>query len=427
MHDRKDYRLEAKPVGKGGQAEVFPGVRKSDGLSIAFKRRTSDGLEARTRMRREIEIQTKLVHEHVMPVLDWDEAYEWYVMPLGTRTVDELPTPIDDVMLLNVVQAVLRAFEVAHAADHPHRDVKPSNIVELVEEGRARWVLADWGLTRRALGQTTTGLTVVGRFVGTEGYAPPESYTDPHAVGPKGDLYALGQCIGWAKSGMDPVPNIPAAAPEPWRRLSKVLTRHLPDDRPASASDVLSMLPNLGAPKTATSTLTSLLQRGRGGDPDAAVAACLQAADRPEDTDLLLDEVPRLPNVATPLVQNHPEETLRLAKAIAAALDFGTFGRRDFDHANVPLRWMLDLARAAAAAGKNDLLEDLCDTLFPVEAGWDRYPQRDRTVDWVCALREPAASVVAGCLRTHPAMRTYLAGRVDDAKSASIRDAMRDE
>lgn len=425
VHDRRAYRLDAKPVARGGQAEVLLGERKSDGLPIAFKRRSSGMAKAKARMRREIEVQSTLRHPHVMPILDWDDVdHGWYVMPRGTRSLGDLSTPLDDAELTVVLRAMLEALRFAHASDIPHRDVKPSNVIEIADgDGATRWVLADWGLTRRARGETTTDLTETGAFLGTEGYAPPEAYVDAHAIGPAGDLYSVGQVIGWAKTGKDPIPNVVAAAPEPWRRIARMLTQLAERDRLPSAEAVLAMLPTSGIP-VPTGDIAALLDRARAGDADAALAACVQALDHEDDHDLFLDEIATLDTVADALVARYPDETRRLVRAMIGAFD--SFGRRDFNYANVPLGWMHGIARAAASAEKLDVLEDVCDTLFPFEAGWNRFVQRDRTVAWLRALHDPAARVVAACLRSHGGMRSYLGGRIDGAASAAIRDAMRE-
>jgi serine/threonine protein kinase len=92
-----------------------------------------------------------------MPILDWDSLnYTWYVMPRGRRVMSEFTRPVEPNLLCRIVKSVAAALEVAHAAGHPHRDVKPQNIIELSgAHGEGQWVLADWGLTRRAPGATT--------------------------------------------------------------------------------------------------------------------------------------------------------------------------------------------------------------------------------------------------------------------------------
>jgi hypothetical protein len=236
----KAYRRPPRPLSTGGQAEVYSAVRKRDGVSVAFKRAKNPlGDE---RMRREIEIQSKLVHRNVMPILASDASFRWYVMPLGRRPMSSLTRPIENVTIRQIVCDVIAALECAHALGITHRDVKPANIIELEDsEHGTRWVLADWGMTKRAPGETTEKLTATGEFVGTEGFGPPESYSDAHSFGPPGDIYSLGQVIAWA-TGVDPVPNIPATPVEPWLSVVRPMTRLAAADRPQAIGDVRALI-----------------------------------------------------------------------------------------------------------------------------------------------------------------------------------------
>jgi serine/threonine-protein kinase len=194
-------------------------------------------------MRREIEVQSALQHPHVMPILDWDtDGFSWYVMPKGKRTMSDLTRPIETTLLLQIVDSVLAALDVSHSAGHPHRDVKPPNVIELEDElDQARWVLADWGLTRRAPGATTARPTKTGEFLGSEGFAPPEAYRNAHNVGIPGDIYALGQLIAWA-TGVEPIPNVSPTVVGPWQHVVELMTQQEPSRRLQSIAEVRELL-----------------------------------------------------------------------------------------------------------------------------------------------------------------------------------------
>lgn len=238
---RKAYRLPARPLASGGQADVFVAERKADRATVIFKRTRSK--LGPNRMRREIEVQSTLDHPNIMPILDWDrQQYTWYVMPIGIRVMSEIQRPLEQSLLRRIVEALLAALETAHSRGHPHRDIKPQNVIELVDEqGNSRWVLADWGLTRRAPGNTTAEWTKTGQLLGTEGFAPPEAYRDAHNVGVLGDIYALGQLIAWA-SGVDPVPNQTAVVPGAWGNAVEEMTRQDPVRRPQCVADVRHLM-----------------------------------------------------------------------------------------------------------------------------------------------------------------------------------------
>ena len=193
-------------------------------------------------MKREIEVQSSLEHINVMPILDWDIAtYSWYVMPRGDRVMSQLTRPLPDDLICRIAESILGGLDAGHAQGHPHRDVKPQNVIELTAEGQTRWVIADWGLTRRAVGETTAKLTQTGQFLGSEGFASPEAYIDAHNVGPTGDVYSLGQVIAWA-TGVDPSPFVSPVVREPWTELVAQLTKQPAGERPQSMAEVEQLL-----------------------------------------------------------------------------------------------------------------------------------------------------------------------------------------
>ncbi len=424
LGDQGLYRLSGKPIARGGQADVFEAERRRDGKKFAFKR--IRGKQGAARMRREIEVQSALSHPNVMPIVDWDtKAFTWYAMPLGNRTLSQMAPPVEHKLLCDIVDSVAAALEAAHAAGHPHRDVKPHNIIELADEsGALRWVLADWGLTRRPLGETTSDLTRTGEFLGTDGYAAPEAYHAPHTVTEPADIYALGQLIGWATLGQSPMPNVALNAPGPWRRLVKQMTRFNATERIQSFSKVRQSVAVIrDTEDEARPDLFSVLAKAASGDVAAGVEACLLALAQPANHDIFLDELAELDNVAQTLVLDHPEETLKLVNAMSNAM--GAFGHRDFNYANVPLLWIHRLAVEAARVAKLDLLENICDVLFPLEARWDRHRQRDTTRAWLASVEGNAADVIAQCVADAPEMAKYIqtaaAGTAVQIRSALMR------
>ena len=247
LGNKKAYRLKPRPLAIGGQAEVYEATRKADNKILVFKR-VLDPFRG-DRMRREIEVQSSLKHVGIMPILDWDRSkFTWYVMPRGSRSMADLNRPVEPCLIFRIVGGIVSALEFAHAAGHPHRDVKPQNVIELADEnGDTNWVLADWGLTRRPPGQTTAEPTKTGQFLGSVGFAPPEAYLDAHNVGVPGDVYALGQVIAWA-TGVDPVPNMSPRVAPPWRSLVEVMTQIEAGRRPQTMAEVQRLLSSVSLP-----------------------------------------------------------------------------------------------------------------------------------------------------------------------------------
>lgn len=242
--DRHAYRLTSRPIGIGGQCEVYEATRKSDNRIFALKRiRDRLSSSAAERMKREIQILTAMNCGAIMPIVDWDsDKFAWYVMPMGRRSMADLSRPLPKEVLGHILRAVVTALAAAHEERQPHRDVKPGNVIELLDEsGRPRWVLGDWGLTRRPLGETTTPLTKTEHTLGTDGFAPPEAYQQAHLVDAVGDIYSLGQLIAWS-TGADLVPNVPAVAAEPWTLIVKRMNQLAPEERVQTIGKVRELL-----------------------------------------------------------------------------------------------------------------------------------------------------------------------------------------
>ncbi|WP_086676968.1 protein kinase domain-containing protein [Amycolatopsis pretoriensis] len=240
--DRTAYRLNPRPLARGGQAEVIVAEHKVTGAKVAFKRLNSRNPRAVARMRREIELGGVLRgHAHVMPVLDHGPAFDWFVMPLAEENAEQASQRLTSgEKLVELLHAVCAALGAAHDLGWVHRDLKPANLL-LLED---KWMVADWGLGRRPRGDTTfNGRTVAGQFLGTEGFAAPEQETDPHGALATVDIYSVGQIIGWARTRQEPRQGqalIPAD--EPWRTIVAAATDRVPERRPQTAAALRQLI-----------------------------------------------------------------------------------------------------------------------------------------------------------------------------------------
>ena len=424
----ENYRLDPHPIGLGGQAEVMRAIHRTTGSVVALKRRTGVGEAARDRMRREIQVQSAIKHPNVMPVLDFDgEDYSWFTMPLAETTLLDLPVPLDTEALREVLRDGASGLMAAHATEHVHRDIKPSNILLLNDVGGKRWVVSDWGLVRRPQGATTANHTRTGEMIGTEGFAPPEAYSDAHGSDLAWDVYSLGRVAGWASSGTLPTPLRDLAAPEPWRRFVRLLTDIEPGRRPQDMARVLELLSLVA---TASPVLPGVsndaLAKAKEGDPDATLLVLLAAGEFVDDGAFFIDDLAELSGPGLDaLVSRDPITAGRLLRLMDHHLDHVEWGRRDFDHYNVPLRWIQRVAEAAAVAGELELLEDACEALFRQEPRLDRWRQKERSRNWIASLAGEPAARVAVVLREHPeAARFY--GEMRHASDSNIRAALRE-
>jgi serine/threonine protein kinase len=162
-------------------------------------------------------------HPHVMPILDWgvdDDGDYWYAMPVARGSLKELweeghVTGTAEEIAGEVLEAVSQGLGAMHAAGFVHRDVTPGNVLALdgdTSSSGSRWVIADCGLVRRPVGETTLTLTGSATTMGTLGFISPEAHGDPHRVTKAADVYSLGRNPGVAVDRPDAGTDRPAAA-----------------------------------------------------------------------------------------------------------------------------------------------------------------------------------------------------------------------
>jgi len=236
---REFYALEARPLGRGGQAEVFKARDRQTGEHVALKRILSDDADALARMRREIEVQTDLRHQNIVPVIRHSAQFAWYAMPLAVRALRDLTPPLTNEVILTVANDVCLGLEAAHARQFVHRDITPANILDIGGDPPV-WAISDWGLVRRH-GRTTATPTQPGEF-GTAGFAAPEVWADAHRADHRADIYGVGRVVAWCATGQLPIPNVSLVPPGRWKRFVERTTAQDPAHRCQQVSEVLALL-----------------------------------------------------------------------------------------------------------------------------------------------------------------------------------------
>jgi serine/threonine protein kinase len=292
-------------------------------------------------MRHEIEYGRKLVHKHVVPVLDADPDGTWFVMPLAEVLLEDRREWLlaDPDRLHRLVRQLCAGLQAAHDRGWVHRDIKPANILRFVRDGRGRWAVADWGLGRAAAGATThPGRTQVGATYGTAGFAAPELSRDAHAATAAADIYSVGQLIGWALTGTLPLANIPHLPPSgPWRPVVDAATQFEAADRPQSIAELLTLIDDETAPvpELPAEVGVKLLAGAKSGDPASGIRLLRLADANNRDSSLLLDVVSRLDKSSIRRATRHHDELLiRVLEAHRSHCE-SDWGPRPFSYANV--------------------------------------------------------------------------------------------
>jgi tetratricopeptide (TPR) repeat protein len=217
------YELD-REIGSGGMAHVYLAHDRQHGRDVAIKvlRPELAAAVGSDRFLREIRIEARLQHPHILPLYDSGAAAGllYYVMPyvegetLRERIRREKQLPLADA--LQITREVAEALSYAHSHDVVHRDIKPANI--LLSGGHA--LVADFGIGKVISEADEDALTGTGIAIGTPEYMSPEQGSGDHGVDARTDIYALG-CVLYEMLAGEPPFN--------GRTAQTILARHRHD------------------------------------------------------------------------------------------------------------------------------------------------------------------------------------------------------
>lgn len=274
---------------------------------------------------------------------------------------------------LRYTKEIAKGLEATHSLGLVHRDLKPENVL-LDSQGRAK--LADLGLVLQVDGEPLDGKTILtrkGQALGTPYYMAPEQWEDAHEVDARTDLYALGVTLHHLLTGTypisgssiqnimvraittkpDPIRQQRPEVPEPVETLILRLLSKRPEDRPASAANVVAVIEKIeqalsnptkvmnetaspiGVGAVLGGKLKLLEELGRGG---------MGVVYKARHT--LLEEDFAVKVIHKQLTENveFRSRFLREAKALLAFVHEGATSLRDFGEHNGALYMALDFA-----------------------------------------------------------------------------------
>lgn len=179
------FQLEAL-LGVGGMGRVYQALdlETSERCAVKVLRRDSlFGVHARTRMLREAEVASKLMHPHIVDVrgcIEDDDGLVLLIMELlqgqDLHSYLQQQGRLSLPRTLEILRPVASALYAAHGMGIIHRDIKPSNIFLAQQEGREVVKVLDFGLARslRRMRASEAGPTA-NLVVGTREYLAPEA------------------------------------------------------------------------------------------------------------------------------------------------------------------------------------------------------------------------------------------------------------
>jgi len=255
------YRIE-NMLGQGGMGVVYRAHDLVLDRDVAIKvlSKSALGTEGRARLLREAQAAAQLNHPNIVSVYDAGESgnIPFIVMEFveGSSLHEKCPETIDEI--LAILRQVCAALDHAHSHAIVHRDLKPENIL-VTPYGLAK--LTDFGLAR----SMASRLTTEGSIAGSVFYLAPELAMGQEIDG-RADLYALGVMLYELTVG-----ELPFTAPDPLAIVSQHL--HAPVVPPRARNDQIS---------PALEALILRLMSKRPEDRPASAKEVMQALERIE-------------------------------------------------------------------------------------------------------------------------------------------------
>jgi serine/threonine protein kinase len=374
-----------------------------------------------------------------MPILDAgidEDDFYWYTMPLSSGSLKQqretLLLSYDmETLGLWIFEEITAGVGYMHDRGYTHRDIKPDNILAIADPSRPRgmrWVIADGGLIRRPLGETTNAITGSVTTMGTAGYIAPETHGDPHAVTQAADVYSLGRVLAWLHTGRTPIYTERLLPDGRWRPVVRLMTMDDPRRRPQSMAEAVERSDELLAepPISDKGDFGAQLDE-KGGSLRVDNPLWDVVHENLDDPNFMLDDVVRIDlSAVQKWTRAHPSKGAELAEQMARHLLED--GYLQFNRTVRPMDLIRAVLAALATAGEYGLMEDAAGPYCEAVRTWDQWTPNDRLRSWLEGLSGQAAAAMAKGIRQSGSTDYFRQSIARDRRfvSADLRSLLQD-
>jgi serine/threonine protein kinase len=296
---------------------------------------------------------------------------------------------------LELFITVCQAVQHAHQKGVIHRDIKPTNVLVAMQDGRPAPKIIDFGVAK-AIGQRLTENTLTTAFaqmVGTPLYMSPEqAELSPLGVDTRSDIYSLGVLLYELLTGMTPFDKdrLHAASYDELRRIIR-------EEEPLRPSARISTLAANLATTVAEHRRTEprRLRQTVGGDLDWIVMKCLEkdrnrrydsAGSLARDIDCYLHDEPV--QACPPSAGYRFKKFIRRNKVAAAFIALLMISVTGLGVSNVAIKRERDAKTTALARAQavSDLLQEMLGSADAEQAKGSQYTVRELLDDFSAGL-----------------------------------------
>lgn len=203
----------------------------------------------RKRFIREADVQSEVRHKNIMPVLRKDLTSEppSFLMPVAVSSLDKDIRADRSLngQAISAIMDILAGLEELHSMGITHRDLKPPNVLRLIDQDGQRYVISDFGLMSLKDTQLSV-LTQTGMHMGSDFYTAPEIVTELRMASPRSDIYSVGCILHDLFGNASRIPCSEISDTGPFADVMWACTRRDPNRRFATVSDLREAVISVG-------------------------------------------------------------------------------------------------------------------------------------------------------------------------------------